>query len=325
MRVCSAILGSWRTLLHADPLPWLLERRDPAVRALTLRLLLDRGPRDAELHEAQARAMSAPPISTILRTQDSEGRWPGSSDYQPKYVSTHWSNLLLAEYGADPADARVRRGARRLLEDVAAGSWRGAEWAATPGGDHGGSCYFGNLVRYAAYAGYGTDARLEPVVARLVRDSRKYDAACSNNGDNPCAWGYARLVWGLAALPEAARTRDVERTLARGVEFLLSYRLERGAYPTDTNPSYLWRQASFPLFYQADVLFTLRAIDAAGALDDARAQAPIAWLLARQDERGRWGGRSPYEARMQSRIDGSKWVTLQVLTLLKRLFPEPAD
>src|SRR5256886_11580721 len=87
---------------------------------------------------------------------------------------------------------------------------------------------------------------------------------------------------------------------------------------------YLWRQLSFPLFYQADVLFVLRALDAAGAIDDDRAQPAIGWLLARQDPRGRWAGRAPYAARMPSRVDASKWVTLQACTLLKHAFPEIA-
>jgi len=188
--------------------------------------------------------------------------------------------------------------------------------------DHGASCFTGNVVRYVALAGYGADERLEPLVQRLIRDSKKFDAACWINGEQPCAWGYARLVWGLAALPDAARTRDVERTLRRGIEFLLSYRMERGRYPTGTSGSYLWRQLSFPLFYQADVLFALRALDAAGAIDDDRAHPAIAWLLARQDERGRWAGRAPYAARMPSRVDASKWITVQVCTLLKHAFPE---
>ena len=62
----------WRALLRGDPIPWLLERSDPAVRANTLRSLLERGPRDPELREAQARAMSAPPISTIFKRQGTE-------------------------------------------------------------------------------------------------------------------------------------------------------------------------------------------------------------------------------------------------------------
>lgn len=314
---------SWRALLHADPVPWLLERSDPAVRAMTLRQLLARGPRDAELREAQQRAMSSPPISTLLKRQHADGGWNGPNMYGPKYQSAHWSTLLLIEYGADPSDARVRRAARHVLEDLQEPEEHGVGWVLKD--DHGLSCFVGNVVRYVATAGYGADARVEPLVERLVRDSKKYDAACAINGDDPCAWGYARLIWGLAALPEAARTREVERTLRRGVEFLLTYKLERGRYPTATQPSYLWRQLSFPLFYQADVLFVLRAIDAAGEIDDPRAQPAIAWLLARQDSRGRWAARAPYADRMPSRIDASKWVTLQVATILKHAFGEDGD
>jgi hypothetical protein len=313
---------SWRALLKGDPMPWLLERSDPAVRAQTLRSLLDKGPRDPELREAQQRAMNTPPISTILRRQRTDATVPGADLWDPKYEATHWTNLLLVEYGVDSSDPRVRRAARYVLEELGRPGRGGMEWVFNR--DHGASCLIGTVVRYVALAGYGDDERLEPLVQRLVRDSKKFDAACWINGELPCAWGYARLIWGLAALPETARTREVQRTLRRGVEFLLSYRVERGRYPTDTAPSYLWRQLSFPLFYQADVLFVLRALDAAGAIDDDRAQPAIGWLLARQDGRGRWGGRAPYAARMPSRVDASKWVTLQACTILKHAFPEIA-
>jgi hypothetical protein len=312
---------AWRDLLHADPVPWLLERSDPAVRANTLRTLLERGARDPELREAQARAMSAPPISTILKRQGPDGRWAGPSMWKPKYRSSHWQNLLLVEYGVDSQDPRFRRGARRILEDLNTRP-NGMEWVLDR--DHGVSCITGSIVRYVALAGYGADPRVEPLVERLVRDSKTFDAACYINDETPCAWGYARLIWGLAALPDVARTRDVEHTLRRGVEFLFSYRIERGAYPAPYGASHLWRQISFPLFYQADVLFALRAIDAAGEIDDPRAQPAIAWLLARQDERGRWGGRAPFASRMPSRVDASKWVTLQAATILKHAFGEAA-
>ena len=310
---------AWRSLLKGDPVPWLLERSDPAVRAQTLRSLLDKGPRDPELRDAQQRAMSTPPISTILRRQKTDA---GADLWGPKYEATHWANLLLVEYGVDSGDPRVRRAARYVLEELGRPGRGGMDWVFNK--DHGASCLIGSVVRYVALAGYGNDERLDPLVQRLVRDSKKFDAACWINGEQPCAWGYARLIWGLAALPETARTREVQRTLRRGVEFLLSFKIERGRYPTDTAPSYLWRQLSFPLFYQADVLFVLRAIDAAGAIDDDRAQPAIGWLLARQDSRGRWGGRAPYAARMPSRIDASKWVTLQACTILKHAFPEIA-
>src|SRR2546430_15529615 len=98
--------------------------------------------------------------------------------------------------------------------------------------------------------------------------------------------------------------------------------MERGAYPTDSTPSHLWRQLSFPLFYQADMLFVLRAIDAAGEIDDERALPAIAWLLSRQDPRGRWAGRSPYPHRIPPPAHAHQRVTLPVRTGLKPADPQ---
>ncbi|MDP9265528.1 MAG: hypothetical protein M3O91_05345 [Chloroflexota bacterium] len=120
--------------------------------------------------------------------------------------------------------------------------------------------------------------------------------------------GYARLIWG-AALPEAARTREVERTLRRGVEFLLSYRMERGNYPSDTRPSHLWHQLSFPLFYQADVLFVLRAVDAAGAIETSglSLRSPGSWHARTLAGGGPAGHHTPIAChRGSTRASGSR-------------------
>ena len=153
---------SWRELLKGDPVPWLLERSDPAVRAQTLRSLLDKGPRDPELRDAQQRAMNMPPISTILRRQRPDASWPGANLWGPKYEATHWTNLLLVEYGVDPSDPRVRRAARYVLEELSRPGRGGMDWVFNK--DHGASCLVGSVVRYVAMAGYGNDERLEPLV-----------------------------------------------------------------------------------------------------------------------------------------------------------------
>ena len=117
------------------------------------------------------------------------------------------------------------------------------------------------------------------------RESRFRDALATAAHASALRPGDAELLSWLATFQIATGQTsegfaNIERTLRRGVEFLLSYKLERGRYPTATEPSYLWRQLSFPLFYQADVLFVLRAIDAAGAIEDPRTGPAIAWLLA---------------------------------------------
>ena len=73
-------LGAWRSSLRGDPVPWLLEREDPAIRHLALRELLDEPVDAPSVRRARAAAMRVPPISSILDGQEASGYWvkPGS-------------------------------------------------------------------------------------------------------------------------------------------------------------------------------------------------------------------------------------------------------
>lgn len=63
----------WRRALRADPLAWLLEPGDPAVRQLALRQLSDRPANVPEIAARRRAAMAADPIASILAAQAS--RW----------------------------------------------------------------------------------------------------------------------------------------------------------------------------------------------------------------------------------------------------------
>ncbi len=70
-----------------------------------------------------------------------------------------------------------------------------------------------------------------------------------------------------------------------------------------------WFRLNFPLFYSADILFTLRGLQELGALEHPRAQEALDWLRARRNARGVWRGASPYRRRT--------WPALHALTVLK--------
>src|SRR5512142_3123435 len=92
---------SWKDQLRKDSLPWLLESENPGVRYLTLRDLLDLSPEDRELKSARKAAHKEGPIAAVLSEMNKEGYWamPGPG-YNPKYRSTVWSIILLAQLGA---------------------------------------------------------------------------------------------------------------------------------------------------------------------------------------------------------------------------------
>jgi len=158
---------TWQTQLKADPLPWLLHEDAPGVRYLALRDLLDLAANDPQLATARREAHQAGPIATILAEMDPAGFWaergPG---YNPKYRSTVWSVILLAQLGASLAeDERIDRACAYLLDHaLAAGGQFSANGAPSGTAD----CLQGNLCWALLELGC-TDQRLETAFDWLAR------------------------------------------------------------------------------------------------------------------------------------------------------------
>jgi len=99
-------------------LEWLLEPSDPGVRYLAMRDLILLPANDIELLKAREEAHARGPIARILSEMSPDGYWvktgPG---YNPKYRSTVWSIILLAQLGASyHADNRIATACNYLLD-----------------------------------------------------------------------------------------------------------------------------------------------------------------------------------------------------------------
>ena len=135
---------TWQDQLNGDPLPWLLEPDDPGVRYLALRDLLGRPAADPELSAARRLAHAEGPIATVLDAMGPEGYWvePGPG-YNPKYRSTVWSLILLAQLGARiEEDERIGRACAYLLEHALAS---GGQWSTSGAPSGTADCLQGNL------------------------------------------------------------------------------------------------------------------------------------------------------------------------------------
>jgi hypothetical protein len=299
---------------------WLLAAKTPAVRYKTLRHLLGRDSRDAVVQATLAQAMNTHPISTILNGQTSAGNWsPERTYYSPKYFSTHWSMLLLTEFDADGSDPRLRRGANFMLAAT-----KDRLDAAIASGESGLSCFWGNLLRYCLHCGPADDPRIAPVVQFIARDATKHTWRCKYNDNLSCAWGAARALWGLAALPVTLRSPETDATIEAGLDFLLtSHDLSIANYPPDTRINPLWFRLNFPLFYQADILFALRVSAELDALHHVGAKSALEWLADKRMRNGRWRGSSPYRKRTWERLadkeDTNRWVSLHAALILQQV------
>jgi hypothetical protein len=311
----------WREHVRADPLPWLLSPDTPAVRAATLRRLLDR---PAEAARELVVAMTADPIRAILAAQDPAGWWvkPGPG-YSPKYRGTVWQVIFLDQLGADGTHPQVARACEYVLA-----------WTASPGSGFGAAgtvaqappppsrvlhCLNGNLLRALIGFGYLDDGRVRAAVdwaaATITGEGvdRWYASGtcgpgfgCGANDGRPCAWGAVKELGALARIPPRRRGPLVRRAVQEGVGFLFSRDPRAADYPMgwgNTRPSRSWFTPGFPLGYVADVLQVLEVLAELGQADDPRLGPALRWLEAGQDAAGRWPNRSAYNGKTWADIE----------------------
>lgn len=304
---------------------WLLESPTPSIRYLTFRNLLGYAENHSDVQAACAAISTTGAIPQILSHQTPAGHWESDSRmYGQKYVGTHWSMVLLLELAADPNDLGVRRGAEFMLEASAHNPMLVDQFdESVPSPEvFGFNCFWGNVLRYAAYCGMSDDPRIAPIVDYIARNISAGACKCHINDYLPCAWGAARSLWGLAALPN--RSEAVNEALRAGVGFLLdaNYPLAEGRYPTRGTVHKLWGTLNFPLFYQTDVLFVLRLLGELDVLAEPGAQQALDWLEAQRQPDGRWRGNNPFSARTWKvsgdRQDIHRWVSLHAATVLKQ-------
>ena len=319
--------------LNADPVAWLLERDEvnPGVRYFALRDLLDRSTDDAELTTAQAAVMDTGPVPAILDAQQSEGYWgkPGPG-YTPKYRSTLWQVLFLAQLGANGQNERVRRAIEYVFAH--AQTKRGA-FAINGRPSTAIHCLWGNVVRAFLDLGIWGDERLDWAIDALARSItgdgyERYLKSgvqspgflCSANYGLPCAWGAVRALWALNGVPSSARTAAVEDAIEASADFLLSHDVVRADYPHKERINSSWFKFGYPLGYVTDVLLNLEVLTEAGLGDDPRVNEAIEFVLSKQDGQGRWKMEYSYNGKMWVDVEKkghpSKWVTLRAVRML---------
>lgn len=304
---------------------WLLASPTPSLRYLTLRRWLELPETNGDVQAAREAMQTTGPIPTIFAKQTPGGNWLGDPGYYgPKYIGTHWSMILLTELAADPDDPRLRRAVDFMLTITERNYMLEDRFdKSVPSVDqYGFTCLWGNLLRYAAYCGCADDPRLQGIVRYLARNLDTGGCRCQMNAFLPCAWGAARSLWGLAALPNLSN--EATTAIDRALEFLLStdYHLPQADYPTPGNVHKVWSKLNFPLFYQVDILFLLRTLGELNVLNHPRVQPALAWLEHQRQANGHWRGSSPYSSRTWDITgdsqDTSRWVSLHAAIVLQQ-------
>ena len=346
--------------LTAAVIDWLLEAGDPSVRFFTVTGLLGEpaeGGEPAESGEASAarrEVMTKGAVPQILAAQGDDGHWGGPGRfYTDKYRGTVWQLIVLAELGADPADARVRAACEAILRDAQEPESGGfsTEVSRKAGGGLASGvvpCLTGNLVFSLARLGMLDDPRVQRAVDWIATWQRcddgegeapsggPYDRYEMCWGRHTCHMGAVKALKGLAEIPPERRSPAVRRTLADGTEFILRHHVHKRSHDLARDSKPGWKRFGFPLMYQTDVLEILGILAQLGAVDpsapsvgqaasspllDPRAREALDLVDSRRDAQGRWKLQDTMNGKfvvdIETKGEPSRWVTLRALTVLK--------
>ena len=333
---------SWQSQLKGDSPAWLLESDSPGVRYLALRDLPGR--KDAAaLDAARHLAHAGGPIASVMKAMKKDGYWvsPGAG-YAPKYTSTVWALILLAQLGASvQEDPRIARACTYYLDHAMA---PGGQIAGSNSASWTADCLQGNMLWALRALGFD-DPRLPKAyewMARTVtgeglapaterRAPLRFFAggkcgplfACTANNKLPCAWGAAKVMLAFGLWPAKRRTPLIDRAIEKGADFLLDADPATAAYPNGwaPKPSGNWWKFGFPVFYVTDILQIAEGLVGLGYGADPRLANTLELIRSKQDTQGRWPLEYGYSGKtwfdFGKKKEPSPWVTLRALRVLK--------
>ncbi len=310
-------------------LDWLLEDDQPSVQYLALTNLLGRQEDEPEVRSAKEMIPKKGWAADILAKQRPGGWWVSEESlYRPKYLSTNWMLLILADLGLTREHPGIDRACRLWMD----------RFAKEDGGfaadkmKKGHLCIVGNTARALVQFGYVDDPRVRSAFQWLVDHQDKNGGwNCFGRGRNLDSWE------GLSAFsvyPTQKWTAGMKRAVERGAEFYLERELHRqgGRYEP-------WYRFHYPVHYYYDLLVGLDFMTRLGHEDDSRLGYALSLLREKRRSDGRWdldavhpdveGGtadwykknpkRTPTPFTLERQGEPSKIVTLRAMQVMKRV------
>ncbi len=301
-------MQNWQALLNADPLPWLLEPENPSVRLHALQDLCGLPAADPEVQAARAAVDNQPLVQELFALQKPGGHW-GPDETKPYTAEGALGVLsLLFMLGVTP-DERTAAGCNSLLKNSQHESGGLSMTRALRSGIF--PCTTGEQLPFLVYFGLEDDPRIQTAFEFLVTwMSADNPLICGRYQHRPCLWGAIAALNGLAELPVGMRSARYQQAVQRLADALLD-----ADYEFDGEHK---RWLTFGVPRGWDLISALKALTAHNLASGPRFQSLLKLVLEQQDSQGRWlCGSASRTWPLEKRGQPSKWVTLDVLRVLK--------
>jgi hypothetical protein len=309
---------------------WLLASKEPAIRRLARRDLLDEPAPDDE-----ANLLNGPIVRMLLDGQQPNGGF-GGHPYN-KWGGAHWRLVSLVELGIPAGEPRALAAANTVLAWLTAASHRRnvpvIEGLARRCGSQ-----EGNALAVASRLGMAGDERVRLLASSLV-EWQWPDGGwnCDRRPEAHRSSFHESLppIWGLHEYATATGDTDAAEAARRGAELLLQHRLFRSL--STAEPIHAeWLTPHWPPYWHYDVLQALVVVSRMGLAGDPRAADGVEAIRRRRQPDGRWRAsarwwKPPPSTRageaVDWRIDDSadRMVTVRALTVLRAASAAPEE
>ena len=304
----------WEALL-GDPLPWLLDERQPNLHWRVLTELVGRPAGSLAVRRAQGGGSAAPPVASLLADLLPDGTWNTGESTWNRYAGPGWRLVAAVALGADPSDPRLKAAAESLLDTAP-----GDGGVATRPGVPPSTIATARLVQAVAGLGFARHLRVQEALAWFDEDPRAWKGS-----------GEMRLTTAVAVLGALASAGELRRH--RLVARAASEVLANGCLEAESRQLF-----GHPNLGRTDCCEALWALARAGVRFEPRMREGLRLLQSAQLDGGRWPARRPVPPSLSvnaaSRTrpgDPSPWITLQAVVAmnayavdagLPRLFPQ---
>lgn len=310
-------------------LNWLLAEDQPAVRYLTLTQLLEKPADDPEVLEAREAIPRRGWAADVLSRQDAGGWWVREDKlYRPKYLSTNWMLLVLADLGMTREDPRIEKAADLWIKRFAAED--GGFGIDSNKASH--LCTAGNTARALVQFGYADHPAVRASFGWFVKNASHLGGwSCFGSGRNLDSW---EPMSAFAVYPKPRWTAGMLRAVEQAAEFYLERELHKQGDHYEP-----WYRFHYPIHYYYDLLVGLDFMTALGYGDDARLKHALSVLRKKRRSDGRWNLDAvhpdvegtmlewfakhpkdrPTPFALESTGEPSKMITLRALRVLRRV------
>jgi hypothetical protein len=293
---------------------WLLASREPAIRGMARRDLLDEtDPPDLR------RVMEGPIVRALLSGQEADGGF-GVHPYR-KWTGAHWRLVSLVELEVPPGEPRSMAALETVLDWLTAPRYRGSRRRAD-GIILSDASMEGNALAVACRLGSAADARAQQLAEALIAwqwPDGGWNCDPRASGRRSSFHETHATMWGLFEYARATADRAAREAADRAAELLLSHRVfRRGGSGEPIHRS--WTVLHYPPYWHYDALQALHLLARMGQARDERAADALDLLEQRRLPDGRWeaGGywwRRPGSSGALEVVDWGRGAPNEMITL----------